>query len=351
MEELVASTLTDCAAPATRRVYGAQLARFLSASVPLSREDVALHLQQLRHAGLGDSTVAVTIAAIRKLARHALTAGLITAEDHAEIRSVRAGPVRTKRPGRCPTLHQVMRLLWLPDRDTYWGRRDACILSVMIGCGLTRAEMATLRWESYQSRDGRMCLNVVGKGGRLRAVPVPTWAQADMDVWYLASREHLPKPAHNLQHLERTRPRDPQFVAGGMSGDAVHDLVRRYAKEGGYHFRPGDLRRGLAKMLFDAAAPLEQIRSTLGHSSVAATRTFLMSSPAFQGLPPMTIADMERRHAAAHEEPSLPGAARGKGRVAEPDGVRRRRRPLSGSVREYILAGGLDSKAVRGVGR
>src|SRR4051812_14552330 len=87
---IVSTAIASCTDATTRRIYRAQLARFLDASVPLNRDGVALHLQHLRVCGLSDSTVAVTIAAIRKLSSHALTAGLITAEDHAEIRSLRA---------------------------------------------------------------------------------------------------------------------------------------------------------------------------------------------------------------------------------------------------------------------
>src|SRR6185369_1932364 len=54
-----------------------------------------------------------------------------------------------------------------------------------LGCGLRREELISLRWSQYQMRDGRMLLvDVIGKGEKLRTLPVPDWAVERVDAWY-----------------------------------------------------------------------------------------------------------------------------------------------------------------------
>jgi integrase len=265
MDELIAATLTTCASAETRRVYRWQLEKFLRTGLPLNGDAIAHHLQQLRDSGLSSSSVAVAVAAIRRLAKEALHGGLITAAEFGQLQGVAPGKVRRIRAGAWLTVTQVFDLLWLPDRATYWGKRDACILSLMAGCGLKRAEMANLKWSHYQQLEGLIWL-VVARGAMRRTIPVPLWAQEDADAWYFASRDEPPKSAYSLQHLERTRPRDHEYIAGGMRGDGVHALVQRYGKELGRSLTPDDLRLSLARLLRKSGAALEQIQATLGLS-------------------------------------------------------------------------------------
>ena len=60
---------------------------------------------------------------------------------------------------------EAERLLQSPDITTIEGLRDRAVLAVMIGAGLRRAEVANLRIDHIQLRDGRWCLvDLVGKG-------------------------------------------------------------------------------------------------------------------------------------------------------------------------------------------
>jgi integrase len=109
--------------------------------------------------------------------------------------------------------------------------------------------MAALQWRQYQSREGRMFLVDVVRNGRARTIPVPVWARVYADTWYATSKREPPPVPVSVRHLERCRPRDHRYVAGGMSPDAVHALVQRYGQQLGYDLTPGDLRRTLAQLL------------------------------------------------------------------------------------------------------
>lgn len=56
--------------------------------------------------------------------------------------------------------------------------------SVLIGCGLRRAELSALTVEDLQIRQGHWAIvDLVGKGGHIRTVPVPVWVKDAVDRW------------------------------------------------------------------------------------------------------------------------------------------------------------------------
>jgi integrase len=57
------------------------------------------------------------------------------------------------------------------------------MLAVLIGCSLRRGELLALRRESLQQREEHwVIVDLVGKGGHVRTVPVPAWVKANDHV-------------------------------------------------------------------------------------------------------------------------------------------------------------------------
>lgn len=278
MERLIELALATCASPETRRMYSVQLRKFIASGLPLNREGVALHIQRERDAGKGGSTLISATAAIRKLAGEAQIRGLMSLDELNQIKSVSVGTVYKSAAGVWLTLRQVERLLGLPDRSGYWGCRDACLLSVMLGCGLRRAEMASLKWPAYHSRDGRPCIHVIGKGSKSRVLPVPEWAITDIDAWQTRRLTSPPRFDADNRYLLSTRSdMNHNYITGGLAADTIHKIVYDYGQRLGVNLAPHDLRRTLAQMLRKAGAPLEQIQYTLGHENIATTVLYLGS--------------------------------------------------------------------------
>jgi len=58
------------------------------------------------------------------------------------------------------------------------------MFAVLLGCGLRRSELASLTVKHIQMRDSRWCIvDLVGKHGRVRTVPMPTWTKNAIDAW------------------------------------------------------------------------------------------------------------------------------------------------------------------------
>jgi integrase len=67
------------------------------------------------------------------------------------------------------------------------GKRDRAILAVLLGCALRRSELAALECGHIQQRDGRWVLvDLVGKGKRIRTVPIPPFVKVAIDAWTAA---------------------------------------------------------------------------------------------------------------------------------------------------------------------
>ena len=124
------------------------------------------------------------MSAIRKLAAEATDNGLLAPELAAGISRVKNAKTQGIRVGNWLSLWQAQALLSAPDITTHRGLRDRAILAVLLGCGLRRSEVAALTFNHLQQRDGRWCIvDLVGKHGRVRTAPVPTWVRVAIDAW------------------------------------------------------------------------------------------------------------------------------------------------------------------------
>ena len=118
------------------------------------------------------------MSAIRKLAVEATDNGLLAPEIAAGIQRVKSAKSIGVRAGNWLSLKQAQALLNAPDITTTKGLRDRAIIAVLLGCALRRSEVAALTMAHVQQRDGRWCIaDLLGKHGRGRAVPMPTWVK------------------------------------------------------------------------------------------------------------------------------------------------------------------------------
>jgi len=210
------------------------------------------------------------LSAIRKLAAEAADNGLLAPELAAGIIRVKGVKATGVRVGNWLSLQQAQDLLSAPDTTTMKGQRDRAMLALLLGCGLRRSEIATLTFAHIQSRDGRWCIvDLVGKHGRVRTTPVPTWVKVAVDAWTLAAGIGDGRIFWPVNRGDR--------VAGERMGEkVVWQMLQEYAKAVGLTgIAPHDLRRTCAKLCRSAGGELEQIQMLLGHASVQTTERYL----------------------------------------------------------------------------
>jgi site-specific recombinase XerD len=207
---------------------------------------------------------------VRKLAVEAADNGLLAPELAAGITRIKGVKSKGVRVGNWLSIRQAQTLLNTPDVSTKKGLRDRAMLAVLLGCGLRRSEVASLTFKHVQQRDSRWCIvDLVGKHGRVRTIPMPAWVKIAIDAWTSTAglaEGHVLRPVNRADQVQGER----------MSEKVVWQLLQPYATAAGVPgIAPHDLRRSCAKMCRAAGGELEQIQLLLGHASVQTTERYL----------------------------------------------------------------------------
>jgi len=271
----VVDMVLDSLSPGSRRVYRKALADFFAwhegeGRPALSKRVVQSYKRHLEERDLAASTINRALCAIRKLAREAADNRLLDptlAQGIGRVQGVRSEGVRT---GNWLTQKQAQALLDAPNPLTLKGKRDVAILAVLIGTGLRRREAADLTLEHVQQREGRwVIVDIVGKRGKVRTVPMPSWAKAAVDFWTQAA-------GISEGHVFRAMAKGDRLDGETMTPQAIRDVVNEYAQTLGLDgIAPHDLRRTFAKLAHKGGSGLDQIQLSLGHASIKTTERYL----------------------------------------------------------------------------
>jgi len=141
---------------------------------------------------------------------------------------------------------------------------------VLLGCRLRRRELADLDFTHLQQREEHWAIvDLIGKGGHIRTVPVPEWVKTTIDLWTSAA-------GVSTGRLFRCVCRAGKTWGDMVSERVVWHVVKQYAKAVGFaQVAPHDLRRSCAKLCHACGGELEQIQFLLGHVSVQTTERYL----------------------------------------------------------------------------
>jgi site-specific recombinase XerD len=113
-------------------------------------------------------------------------------------------------------------------------------------------------------------VDLIGKGGHIRTVPIPEWVKAALDQWTVAARV-------TEGRIFRAVARAAKVWGKGISQNVVWYVVKSCCERAGLeHIAPHDLRSyACAKLCHSSGGELEQIQFLLGHASVQTTERYL----------------------------------------------------------------------------
>jgi site-specific recombinase XerD len=109
---------------------------------------------------LAPATINVRLAAIRTLAYEASDTGLLSPDLAAGIRRVKGAKRLGVRIGNWLSVDETKALLRNSSSDALRDKRDKAILSILVGCGLRRAELVALKVEDFQIREEHSSLRI-----------------------------------------------------------------------------------------------------------------------------------------------------------------------------------------------
>ena len=219
--------------------------------------------------GYSASKINLALSALRRMIKQANMNGLIPYDRAVTLQSVEGVKAEGVRLGNWLTQEQAQQLLETPNTKTLKGLRDRAILAVFLGAALRRTELTQLEIEHIQQREGRwVIVDIIGKRGKVRTVPIAPWVKYAIDTWTAA--------AHITQGtIFRRMKKGGQLTDDTMTPQAVYNLVLHYSELAGLDVKPHDLRRTSAKLARNGGSPLEQIALVLGHESLEVTQRYL----------------------------------------------------------------------------
>lgn len=283
MQRVMGLVLDTLNAESSKRAYGHALRDFMGwyeekGRPGLVKATVQQYRATLLERNLAPSTINRRLCAIRALAREAADNGALDPALAGGITRVKGVAMHGRRTGNWLSREQAQRLLDAPDAGTMKGMRDRALLATLIGCGLRRSEAAALSFSDIQQREARwVIVDLVGKGNRVRTVPMPSWCKAAIDRWARAAgiADGI-LDGMNGNRVYRSLSRHGYIDGDSISPQTVADVVREHAERCGFEgLAAHDLRRTFAKLAYQGGAGLDQIQLSLGHASIRTTERYL----------------------------------------------------------------------------
>lgn len=155
--------------------------------------------------------------------------------------------------------------------DDFAMYRRYMIMLVLYSTGMRRAELCGLKIANFDA--GRSLFRVIGKGDKMREIPVPALICDEITVYLKKNSEKFPSNPDGFFFLtDKGEPLYPAFV---------NNVVKRELSGlEGFTGRksPHVLRHSLATHLLNRGADLNSIKEILGHSSLAATEVYTHNS-------------------------------------------------------------------------
>ncbi len=150
--------------------------------------------------------------------------------------------------------------------------RNGVMILLLYATGMRRSELAGLRRSDFDS--GRNVFTVLGKGDKMREIPVPVSVCKEILLYLERIKAEFPGISDNGSFFltDSGAPIYPELV-----NEAVHqqlDGVEGFTGRKSPHV----LRHSLATHLLNNGADLNSIKEILGHSSLAATQVYTHNS-------------------------------------------------------------------------
>jgi site-specific recombinase XerD len=222
---------------------------------------------------LSERTVNRRIAAVSSLFRWCLKPA------HRKYTGILHNPVDVERyrvesslAERVLSEDQVLKLLEIsanpPTRRFKHPQRNAALCRFLYSSGCRVSELIILKWKHFSVvEEGQAIAQITGKRGKRR------YTRISAQTWQM------------LKKLEIAQGKDdylfPNLVTGkAMTRDGIAKIVKRCGKLIGVHnLSPHIFRHSHATHAVRRGVPLDLVKDTLGHSSIATTQIYLKANP------------------------------------------------------------------------
>src|SRR5216684_2458803 len=256
--------------PHTIKAYSGDLANF-SAYIgsrkwrEIDHVTIRGFLSHLYEKGLGKTSVARSLAAVRSLYRWLAQEGVV---EHNPA-SLVSTPKLPKRLPRVPTIEEMNRVLdgKMPEVAAF-PERDRIMFELLYGCGIRNSELIGINLDDIRLSSEAILIR--GKGKKERYVPFGGSAKAALTT-YLPERQQL---------LAKVRSKTPALLVnqrgGRLTTRSIGRIVKTIAVAKGLSpdVHPHTLRHAFGTHMLEEGADLRAIQEMLGHERLSTTQRY-----------------------------------------------------------------------------
>jgi len=226
-------------------------------------------LSKLYEKGLGKTSVARSLAAVRSLYRWLAREGIVEQNPAKLV----ATPRLPKRLPRVPTIEEMNSVLdgQMP-RVAAFPERDLLMLELLYGCGIRNSELTGINLKDI--RLSAEAILIRGKGKKERYVPFGGSAKSALAAYLPARQAMLAETRKNAAALLINQ------RGGRLTPRSVGRIIKKIAVAKGLSpdVHPHTLRHAFGTHMLEEGADLRAIQELLGHERLATTQRYTQLS-------------------------------------------------------------------------
>ncbi len=211
--------------------------------------------------GLSGRSLARRLSALRTMYHYLLRRKRISFNPVADVPAPRDN---TKLPDNLQIEH--IQRLFSESSDDVLVVRDQALFEVIYSSGLRLAEVVQLDDDSVDLKTGQV--RVIGKGSKVRELPVGSRAVQAIERWLLRRRELLKDPSEKALFISQLGRR--------LSRRSIQQRLKSLASRTGvqHNLYPHMLRHSFASHMLESSGDLRAVQELLGHADISTTQIY-----------------------------------------------------------------------------
>ena len=226
-------------------------------------------LSRLYEQGLGKTSVARSLAAVRSLYRWLAQQGVVEQNPAALVST----PKLPKKLPRVPTIEEMNHVLdgQMPEVAAF-PERDRLMLELLYGCGIRNSELVGIHLEDIRLSSEAILIR--GKGRKERYVPFGDSVKTALAAYLPVRLQVLAAHRKNSASLLINR------RGGGLTTRSVGRIIKKIAVAKGLspEVHPHTLRHAFGTHMLEEGADLRAIQEMLGHARLSTTQRYTQLS-------------------------------------------------------------------------
>ncbi len=217
------------------------------------------------------STINRRLVCIRSFIKWAIGCQLM---DFNPLDQIKLPKVQTEAPTIAFTDEEVVAMINAPEKESKVGRTHRLIMMLLFGLGLRRSELAQIKRKDFYQERGHLVLNIKGKGGKLRDMPIPQYLQneiLDYQDFLKSLGIEIEPEDYLIQSQRKGKNTNP------IDGSSIFRVIEKYAKICGIAKRvsPHSCRATAISHLLDTQKiPIRDVAIFAGHSHITTTERY-----------------------------------------------------------------------------